>query len=101
MRRLTYVGLLLALGSPAALADDALDCKSDVGDEAAAAYVRECLEVLPGNAARCNVANPCAQMKLEIQRACGTVHQIDAGKPAADSARQVCEKYSSAPATAH
>ena len=100
MRRWLYAGLLLALAGPVARADDALDCKADVGDEASSAYVRECLEVLPANAAKCNVANPCAQMKLEIQRACTAAHKSDAGKAFADSARQVCDKYSSAPATA-
>ena len=55
---------------------------------------------LPANAAKCNVANPCAQMKLEIQRACTAARKSDAGKAFADSARQVCDKYSGAPATA-
>lgn len=79
------------LSSPAAWADDALDCKADVGDNAAATYVQECLEVLPANAAKCNVANPCAQIRLEIQRACAAIIKSNApNRPAPD----VCSKYS-------
>ena len=78
------------LSSPAAWADDALDCKADVGDNAAATYVQECLEVLPANAAKCNVANPCAQMKLEIERACAAILRGNLpGKPGPE----VCVKY--------
>lgn len=95
MKRFVRAALIAALLSPSsAFADDALDCKADVGDDASAIYVQECLSVLPANAARCNVANPCAQMKLEIERACAAILRGNApDKPGPD----VCVKYSGAP----
>lgn len=91
MKRFVRAALIAALLSPSsAFADDALDCKADVGDDASAIYVQECLSVLPANAARCNVANPCAQMKLEIERACATILRGNLpGKPGPE----VCVKY--------
>jgi hypothetical protein len=92
MRKLVRNALIVSLLSPpAAFADDALDCKADVGDDASAIYVQECLSVLPANAAKCNVANPCSQIRLEIQRACAAVigsNPPDTPKPDA------CVKYS-------
>lgn len=92
MKRLVRNALIVSLLSPpAAFADDALDCKADVGDDASAIYVQECLSVLPANAARCNVANPCSQIRLEIQRACSAIIK---GNPPGKPEPDVCVKYS-------
>jgi hypothetical protein len=92
MKRLVRNALIITLLSPtSAFADDALDCKADVGDDASAIYVQDCLSVLPANAAKCNVANPCAQIRLEIRRACTAILKSNApDKPKPDA----CVKYS-------
>ena len=95
MKRFVRTALIVTLMSPsAAFSDNAIDCKTDVGDDASSIYVQECLAVLPANAAKCNVANPCAQIKLEIERACAAILRGNApDKPGPD----VCVKYSGAP----
>ena len=91
MKRSIQTAVFVSLLSPiAAFADNALDCKADVGDDASAIYVQECLSVLPANAARCNVANPCEQIKLEIERACATILK---GNPPGKPGPEVCVKY--------
>ena len=95
MKRFVRTALIVTLLSPpAAFADDALDCKADVGDDASSIYVQECLSVLPANAAKCNVANPCAQIKLEIERACAAILK---GNPPGKPGPEVCVKYPGPP----
>ena len=61
------------LGSPAGGSVPAMDgsCQSQIGEAAAARLVERCIAVSPATHPPCNVANPCALIQGEIDRACG------------------------------
>ncbi|WP_374513043.1 hypothetical protein [Brevundimonas sp.] len=69
--------------SPAAATDGS--CQSQIGEAAAARLVERCVMVSPATHPPCNVANPCALIQGEIDRACGFYGPDDA-KPAECSA---------------
>jgi hypothetical protein len=49
-------------------------CRQQVGPQASALYVRQCLQVSPSSRPPCNPANPCDVMVAEIKRGCGLLH---------------------------
>lgn len=75
------------LGPPAGAAAPATDgsCQSQIGEAAAARLVERCVQVSPATHPPCNVANPCALIQGEIDRACGQYGPGEA-KPAECSA---------------
>lgn len=75
------------VGPPGAGAIAATDgsCQSQIGEAAAARLVERCIAVSPATHPPCNVANPCALIQGEIDRACGG-YGPDEAKPAECSA---------------
>ena len=61
------------LGPPGGGSVPATDgsCQSQIGEAAAARLVERCIAVSPATHPPCNVANPCALIQGEIDRACG------------------------------
>ncbi|SFS32181.1 hypothetical protein [Brevundimonas viscosa] len=59
-------------GPPTGASATATDgsCRSQVGEAAAARLVERCVMVSPATHPPCNVANPCALIQGEIDRAC-------------------------------
>ncbi|HZW16101.1 MAG TPA: hypothetical protein VFF66_07580 [Brevundimonas sp.] len=59
---------------PAVLATPAGEpgsCLDEIGQAASARLVERCIAVSPATHPPCNVANPCAMIQGEIDRACG------------------------------
>ncbi|MBU1383338.1 MAG: hypothetical protein KKG14_01030 [Alphaproteobacteria bacterium] len=56
---------------PAVVAAPAGSCLAEIGAEAATKLVERCVMVSPATHPPCNVANPCAMIQGEIDRACG------------------------------
>ena len=50
--------------------ETATPCAADIGPEAAQALVDRCIQVSPATHPPCNVANPCAMIRGEIERSC-------------------------------
>ena len=59
----------LAGGPSPAVSNDG-SCQSQIGEAAAARLVERCVMVSPATHPPCNVANPCALIQGEIDRAC-------------------------------
>lgn len=57
-----------AAGVPSPATDGS--CRSQIGEAAAARLVERCVMVSPATHPPCNVANPCALIQGEIDRAC-------------------------------
>ena len=58
-------------GSLAAEAAGPQGCAAAIGQSAAQSLVDRCIAVSPATHPPCNVANPCAMIQGEIDRACG------------------------------
>lgn len=54
----------------AAPAGESVSCLDEVGEPVAARLVQRCIAVSPATHPPCNVANPCALIQGEIDRAC-------------------------------
>ena len=55
--------------------ETATPCAADVGADEAQALVDRCIQVSPATHPPCNVANPCAMIRGEIERSCALFDQ--------------------------
>lgn len=68
-------------GSLAAEAAGPQGCAAAIGQSAAQTLVDRCIAVSPATRPPCNVANPCALIQDEIDRACSQYGPADARPP--------------------
>lgn len=59
-------------------------CRDEIGEAAAARLVERCRAVSPATRPPCNVANPCAMVRGEIERACALFAQGERPAQCAD-----------------
>jgi len=67
--------------APALPSSAATACRDEMGEAAARDLVQRCIMVSPATHPPCNVANPCAMIQGEIDRACA-MYGPDETKPA-------------------
>lgn len=72
------------IAEAASTEETATACAADLGQEAAQALVDRCIQVSPATHPPCNVANPCAMIRGEIERSCALFPEGE--KPAACTA---------------
>jgi len=70
MKYLIAALFALSINSVANAADEEVSCRKEVGKKAAAALVKQCLEISPATHPPCNDQNACSLIKDEIKRGC-------------------------------
>jgi hypothetical protein len=70
MKSLIIALLAFSIARVANASDEEISCREELGQEAAAVYVSQCIEISPATHPPCNDQNACSLIKDEIKRGC-------------------------------
>lgn len=74
------IAALFAFAPIANASDEDISCRKELGQEAAAVYVRQCIEISPATHPPCNDQNACSLIMDEIKRGCEYAKNTEGGE---------------------
>ncbi len=80
MKYLIAALLVFSIAPLANASDEEISCREEIGREAAAVYVNQCIDISPATHPPCNDQNACSLIMDEIKRGCEFAKNTEGGE---------------------